>query len=329
MKPYISPHAEEAAFMPSRRATFARQSRIHHGTLNLFSQGDDRQLEAVHEEASPKQVAASRYAKLHSGHWYHNCESRETREFPSAGIRRVPLAEHKEAPQGIRHVCNAPAAKQSIQVVNITAAYKDPLKMEAPRPSVRVLPDRHTSADVRDSLKYSGAAYDRQLRGEMAMTPVGKAKSTGPKRILNYTRQESFCQAVRDHAQQRSKGVTEFYVQLCRGTIGGVTTSSTSTTEARLWSLDQEPDHRILTLASCREQLVSLTGIPVSLLELADLLWEMQPYKERALAHAGSSDEAEEERQQADLGSLPIRYKDFSEAFGENSTNTRLAVKKI
>lgn len=329
MQPYVNPTADQAEFSPSRRGGNARQSRLNYGTLNIFVPDSENacggRAPAVVPSLDGKQSA---YAKNHQGHRYHNQESTVTNEFPPSGLRHLELAQRVEGPQGIRHLGNVPASRQNIEVVNISAAYKDPAQMAPVRPSLRVHVGKRDSSDVKDSLAYGGTTYDSQLRGEVNAAPVGKARVSLEWRSIDYTRQEHFCQAVRDHVQQRARGATEFYVQLCRGGIGGVPAPA-PTGPPRLWSLEHGPEARTLTLASCRAQLVALTRLPISLLELADILWVMAEYKQTRAERGPASEEEEAAQEAAELGPALVPYKDFSTAFGANSANVRLAVKKI
>lgn len=314
---------EEESFSVSRRARVA--GRKYYGTLNLFGGGNDS-AEApddsnnAHNSDSENRVPAVDLPSAPRRHAYHNKESHATREFPLRSVRRVVPVAHRETPKGVRCISSAAGNQQSLQVVNISPAYTDPTQMPVERRCVQFYPEWISSSNVKKAIAYADCQRD-QLRGELSAAPVGSARRPRAEcgaAVLDYTRQERFCQSVRNHVLQRARGATDFYVQLCRDSIGDITASTPKPVYVR-WSLEQEPVKRHLTLLRCRDQLVSLTGIPVTLLELADLMWEMDAYKARDT----------EWNQEEELGGLRVLFKDFASAFGQNSTNERLAVMKI
>ncbi|KEG14340.1 hypothetical protein DQ04_00511030 [Trypanosoma grayi] len=290
MEPLIRPLPREEPLLASRRAVLERTRRQHAGTLNIF---------ATQEPPTP---AAPRIARQRA---HHNYESQETREFAFGHLHRVKPPQRVETPRGIHHVAGAVGNMQSIQVVSITDAYKDPNNMPTPRAGLRCATRSHSSS-MREILSYAG--------GSDEMRPISRP----PSRVVNYSQQERFCQAVRDHAQHRRGGVTGFYVNLARGRVGRVS-AHTPVETPRGWRLEDEPPTHTLTLGSCRDQLQSLTGIDISLAEMAELLWDADDLR---AAMGGSVDEAR-------LCELKVSYRDFSAAFGDNSANTKLATMKI
>lgn len=302
------PATRECLFFPSHRAaTFERQSRQHHGTLNLFAPESLKPVETS--------VPSSRSRSVRDP----NRQSTATREFPSSGIRQVVPLSHEDVPHGIRQVVNARGIRQQIQVVNISAAYRDPTQMDTRRAVIRCDPARRESQELRHVLSYSDAAADH-LRPELQRVPVGQSRPAAALRHIDYSRQENFCQAVRNHVLQRSRGVANFYVLLCRDMIGEVTPETPRPAWRLTQSNEEEPQPaKVLVLQRCRDQLVSLTAIPVTLLEVADIMWDMGDYKGKTKPW----DEA------AELSEMPVPFKDFATAFGANSSNVRLAVKKL
>lgn len=249
------------------------------------------------------------------GH-YTNVESTATREFASRGVRRVPQTPRAESAHGVRSFPRAEVAAQHIQVVNITKDYKDPMKMVSPRPGLRCSSARSVS-HMKDILEYR--SVPEQMRGEAIQVPVGVSVMGEAARHarVNYSDLEKFCQAVRDHCRQRTKGITQFYVLLCRNMVGR-TTASTPPIVPTIWELEKPPEIRHLTLLRCRDQLVSLTCIPVTLRDLAIHIW-------------GPSSVQEEDKEVPDkeLETKQILFTDFANAFGENTDCRRLAMLKI
>ncbi|EPY40594.1 hypothetical protein AGDE_03334 [Angomonas deanei] len=297
---YGKPIYREQFYGPTRRVDDA-QFRRNYGTLNIFKE-DNGGVDTIPEGRpfSRRDV---------------NVVSNQTREFPSCGIRHVEPVKREETPVGIHMVRDAPGKRQNVQVVNVTPEYKDPLNMEQPRPMVYRDP-RHTNTDhMRLALAYQGTS--EQLRGSVLRAPLGK-NVDGPKWSIDYTNQERFCQAVRDHVQQRARGIANFYVQLVHDRVGNIT-PNTPAPKIQRWTLEGEPEVRVLTLDRLLDQLVSLTAIPVTLMELADLMWDMEEYK--CIASAEELDEI--------IKSLPVPFSDFAEAFGANSSNLKLTLLKI
>ncbi|KAH9597125.1 hypothetical protein LSM04_003050 [Trypanosoma melophagium] len=300
MQPVIHPLPREQPLIQSRRATVDRTRRLHVGTLNIFSV----------EPPAPPAVSTQQKNRRHA---HHSVESQETREFGYAHLRRVKPVQHPETPRGIHQVPHAAGKLQNIQVVGITDAYKNPSNMPTPRGGVRCT-SRSNSSSMREILAYNDASSCNTLNGP--------PKSRHPSRVLNYSSQERFCQAVRDHAQHRRGGVTGFYVNLARNRVGGGNSNAAHNNPAiplREWHLEDPPVTHTLSLGSCWEQLQSLTGINITLIQLAELLWDMD---DLTLMMGGSVDE---ER----LRELTVSYRDFSVAFGDNSMNNKLAVMKI
>jgi hypothetical protein len=312
MKPYVWPSSDDALPVSARR-TFPRQFRANHGTLNLFA--SSRASESPHSAATrsaSNPVTGQRGLRHHN----HNRESTTTREFPANGVRRVAPPSRSETPHGIRHVVGAAAGVQHVQVVNITAAYKDPAQMAPLHTGVRCTPRRGHSSEVEAALAYSGTR--QQLSARAANVPVGKPAPPSPFTV-DYSLRDKFAQSVRDHAQQRTRGVAEFYVQLVRNAVG-CTTSSTPKPVLVPWSLDSEPTRRVLTLLRCRDQLVALTAIPISLEDLATLIWG---------AGGAASGSAAPSAAPAPLEEKVVPFRDFAAAFGQNSSDRRLAQMKI
>lgn len=305
MKPYIWPSDEVPC---SKRRTFARDCQHHGGTLNLFSS----EVISINASAAPPSTAISSTPRKTGWHSYHNKESTKTEEFPAFGIRRVQLPKHQEQPQGIRQVRGAAGAQQNVQVVNIKDAYKDPLQMGPLHTGMRCAKQKGSSTEVSAALRFAGAS--QKCSTDMSPTPVGRPRVTRLHNI-DYSATERFIQVVRDHVQKRRTGVSGFYVYLVRNSIGE-STPSTPRPMVVPWSLHQEPEQRVLTLRRCRDQLVSLTSLPVSLQEVAGMLWGPDT--------AISSDVDE-----VALGDLPVSFKDFAAAFGENSFDGRLNVMKV
>lgn len=246
-----------------------------------------------------------------------NEESSKTQEFPHKGIRLVPPKERIESPQGLKMFNRSQVAKQSIQVVNISPAYKDPALMVTPRSGIRCVQRPSTAAEpVKDALQY--VAAPEQLRGEVLQIPVGVPIIEDVKHSpFTYSRLEKFTQAVRDHCHQRARGITQFYVSLCRNMIGGTTPSTPRITAPRLWELERPPEIHSLTLLRCRDQLVSLTSISVSPEELAALIW--------------GKDEVARMKENSDLSldDKQVSYREFSSVFSVNPECDRLASLKI
>lgn len=305
MKPYVWPSSDDAPPVSARR-TFPRQFRANYGSLNLFAP-------AKAEPSSSLSVAQTRSASspitgqrsLH--HLNHNRESTTTREFPRNGLRRVAPPSRSETPHGIRQLHSAAGAGQSVQVVNITAAYKDPAQMAPLHTGLRCTPRKGASGEVEAALAYRGT--QQQLTARVLNIPVGKPVPP-PSYTVDYSSQERFAQAVRDHTQQRTRGIAEMYVQLVRDAVGGVT-SSTPRPAPVPWSLDAQPMKRVLTLGRCCDQLVALTAIPISRADLAALLW-------------GTAEDSAES-----LEGRVVSFRDFATTFGQNSADARLAHLKI
>lgn len=302
MGPLIYPLPRAESSHASRRAVFDRTRQRHAGTLNLFaanSHGD--------EDGGKKEAAVT--AAPHVTRRAHpNDESHETREFSWARLRRVALPEHPETARGIRPVRTALGNQQNIQVVGITDAYKDPHNMPRSRSGVRCVSRTHSSSSslsMRDVMSRAGASGD--------VRPVRRSSS----RVVEYTPQERFCQAVRDHAQHRRGGVTEFYVNLARGRVGRIAAEMPVDSPGE-WKLLEPPRTHTLTLGSCRDQLQSLTGISVSLAEFAEMLWGA---RDDHAASAGDSEEC--------MRARVVPYRDFSAAFGDNVVSNKLATLKI
>ncbi|CAJ1989105.1 hypothetical protein - conserved [Leishmania donovani] len=319
MKPYVWPTSDEAP-PPSGRRTFPCQFKVNHGTLNLFSPAaPEPQQCSTRAVAGPFSITGQR-GILHQRN--HNRESTATREFPVNGLRRVSAPQRSETPHGIRHIRGAAGAQQHVQVVNITDAYKDPMQMGPRRTGVKCLPQKSESNDVSAALAFAGSR--QQLSARVLAAPVGKP-SRPSLCTIDYSDQERFAQAVRDHAQKRARGVAEFYVQLVRDTVGGVT-SSTPKPAIVPWSLDQEPTRRVLTLERCRDQLVALTSMPISLSDLAQLLW-VSSDGEAANSDGLTSDFDKDAS--LPLSCRPVPFRDFAAAFGQNSSDVRLARMKV
>ncbi|RNF12461.1 hypothetical protein TraAM80_00313 [Trypanosoma rangeli] len=292
MEPVISPLPRNESSFALRRADFDRTRRLHAGTLNIF----------LAEE--PATVAATTPHAVRRSH--HNDESNETREFMWGRLRRVEPPQHTETPQGIHHVERAAGKRQNIQVVGITETYKNPKNLPPARSGVRCRV-RSNSSLMHDVMSHAGDG-------------VTQSGSRRPQlRVVNYSRQERFSQAVRDHVQRRRGGITAFYVNLARGLVGRVATE-TPVSPPREWHLEDLPPTHTLTLDSCRDQLQSLTGITVSPEELAEILWGAK----ENIASSGGGDPSEKER-----GQMTVTYRDFSGAFGDNAENNKLLSLKI
>ncbi|KAG5478160.1 hypothetical protein CUR178_04872 [Leishmania enriettii] len=319
MKPYIWPSSDDAP-PPSARRTFPRQFQANHGTLNLFAPAATESPQHNTSTFSTSASITGQRGILHKHN--HNKESTDTREFPVNGLRRVAPQRRSETSRGMRHVRDAVGAQQHVQVVNITDAYKDPTQMGPRRTGVKCVPQKSESSEVGAALTFAGSP--QQLSARVLAAPVGKP-SCPTLYTTDYSAQERFAQAVRDHAQQRARGVAEFYVQLVRDTVGGVT-SSTPKPDIVPWSLEQEPARRVLTLERCRDQLVALTAIPIALRELAVLLWGTDGDEAPAsLAPMGNADMGTPQP----LGCRPVLFRDFAAAFGQNSSDVRLARMKV
>lgn len=238
---------------------------------------------------------------------YINQESSATREFPTRGRRRVPVAFRLQHGEGLKNVKNASAAHQNIQVVNITPAYLDPTNIPTPRVGLRCV--SHISSgpsQMQEVLEYKGAS--EQLRGKTLQVPVGKAVAKWQKSMPpSPGSPQKFLQAVKNRCAERAKGITQFYVLLCRNLIGGSTPSTPRVQASRLWEIDVPLTPSTLTLLRCRDQLVSLTSISISLTELATLIWG-------GVALVEQNDRNEEDEE---LKNRLVSYVDFSNAFGE------------
>ncbi|KAG8343896.1 hypothetical protein TRVL_05275 [Trypanosoma vivax] len=307
MGPHIQPLAQKESPCRSRRAVFERTRRMHAGTLNLF---------AVDEEAPPP-APVRETPRAH-----HNYESHDTREFSWPHLRRGGHKRREETPRGIHQVQNAAGKVQNIQVVGITDAYKDPSTMTPRRTGLRCL-SRNSSICMSDILSYAGASEcdGNSVRGSSSV-PGSRCSSSGGggrlRRHVEFTPQERFVQAVRDHAQRRRGGVTEFYVNLARGRVARRTLPTPSPFPSE-WRLETGPVTHTLTLESCWDQLVSLTGIKITIEDLAQLLWDMEA------SHDENGTVLDEEQ----LRMRRVPYRDFSVAFGDNPVNNRLARMKI
>ncbi|EKF39387.1 hypothetical protein MOQ_000386 [Trypanosoma cruzi marinkellei] len=293
MEPVIRPLPHDESSYVSRRAAFERTRRLHAGTLNIFAEENPTTATTV-----IPQVAVRRS--------HHNDESHETREFMWARLRRVTPPRRPETPRGIHQVENAAGKQQNIQVVGITDEYKNPNNMPPPRSGLRCMA-RSNSSSVRDIISRAEGAENK--RGD----------SRPPSRVVSYSQQERFCQAVRDHVQHRRGGVTAFYVSLARGLVGRVAAEFPLGTP-RHWHLDDLPPTHTLTLGSCRDQLQSLTGISISLGDLAEMLWNPK----ENIAPSVEDDPSEEQ-----FRHMKVTYRDFSAAFGDNAENNKLATLKI
>ncbi|RNF17795.1 uncharacterized protein Tco025E_04705 [Trypanosoma conorhini] len=299
MEPVLRPLPRDESAYASRRAAFDRTRRLHAGTLNIF---------AAEEPATPAAATATAATPHAARRSHHNDESHETREFMWGRLRRVEPPRHTEAPQGIHHVERAAGKQQNIQVVGITDAYKDPKNFPPSRSGVRC-GARSNSSSMRDVMSYAGAG--------------GGARGVGSRpqsRVVEYSRQERFSQAVRDHVQHRRGGATVFYVNLARGLVGRVA-AETPIATPREWHLEDAPPTHTLTLERCRAQLQSLTGIAVSLGELAVMLWG--PIEDTT-PHGDGAEPSEKE-----LRHMTVTYRDFSEAFGDNSRDNKLLTLKV
>lgn len=314
MKPYVWPSSDDAPPVSARR-TFPRQFKANSGSLNLFAPSKIEPFSSREtQSAAPTRSSSSPITGQRSLHYHnHNRESTATREFPCNRLRYVPPPTRTATPHGIRHVRDAAGAGQHLQVVNITAAYKDPAQMTPLRTGVRCTPRRGTSTEVEAALAYSGT--QQQLNARVLHAPVGRPAQP-PLYTVDYTIQERFAQAVRDHTQQRTRGIAELYVQLVRDAVGGVT-SSTPKPAVVPWSLEGETPRRVLTLGRCRDQLVALTSIPISPKDFAVLMWGPT-----ATSVGGAQDVAP-------LEERVVTFRDFASTFGQNSADGRLAQMKI
>ncbi|CCW62480.1 unnamed protein product [Phytomonas sp. EM1] len=304
----------ESTYHPSRGAMSSRQSIMNRGTLNIFSGECTKEATDAVAETNARRMTRYSSANLLSGRHYHNRESNETREFPPACIRHVQPPSHTARPQGIKHVSNAAGNKQQVQIVNLTRAYVDPANMTPPRACVRCVRGKGYSEEMKSILAYRSLG-ENQLKGSLAGTPLGKPRPREARRVIDYTRQENFLKSVCDHVQQRVGGIAGFYVLLARGAVGeGV---STHPVEASPSDGEDRRKGGVLTLGRCRDQLIRLIGIPVTLLELADLVWGPGGPKDLAsLSEEG-------------LESLQIPFKDFATAFGTHLFGRRLPERKI
>ncbi|CAJ1026513.1 hypothetical protein NXY56_003253 [Leishmania guyanensis] len=319
MKPYVWPPSKESLPLSARR-TFPRQFKVNHGTLNLFAPAAPESQQCHTSAAADPVSITGRRGILHQHQ--HNKESTRTREFPVNGLRRVSLPQRSETPHGIRHIRDATGAQQHVQVVNITDAYRDPMQMGPQRTGVKCMPQKSASKDVGAALAFVGSR--QQLSARELATPVGKP-SCPSLYTVDYSAQERFAQAVRDHVQQRRRGVAEFYVQLVRDTVGGVT-SSTPIPAITPWSLDEKPKRRVLTLERCRDQLVALTAIPISLRDLADLLWGTS---EGEVENSDGLLADVSKGASLPLDCRPVPFRCFAAAFGQNTSDVRLARMKV
>lgn len=249
-----------------------------------------------------------------------NKETTSTREFPVRGLKKVAVTPHVEPPHGVKFFRTASATQQNVQVVNITNAYKDPTQMPTPRQGLRcVRRSASCASEMRDIMEYK--ATPQQLRGETLQVPVGiPLKEVERHAPIDYSNLEKFSQAVRDHCQQRARGVTQFYVSLCRDMVGGSTPSTPRGVTPRPWSLEQEPETHSLTLRRCRDQLVALTCIPVTLREIGSLMWDLSAIK---------LPEGQPPLSDEDLADVKVTYTDFSTAFAGHPDSSRLARMKI
>lgn len=323
MKPYVWPSSDEAPPVSARR-TFPRQFRANHGTLNLFA---PTSTAATGPSTTVLATQPSPITSQRSLHYRnHNRESTATQEFPVNGLRRVPPPSRAETPHGIRHVRHAAGAAQHVQVVNITPAYADPAQMAPLRTGVRCTPRKSSSAEVGAALAYAGTS--QQLSARVLNTPVGKPAPPLPFTV-DYSQQERFAQAVRDHVQQRSRGVAEFYVQLVRNAVGGVTCETPTATVVPASLEGEPPPRRVLTLSRCRDQLVALTTIPVTLDDLAALLWRADVEAEKKNRFAAPATNAAACATSSRLEEKAVPFRDFAATFGQNSSDVRLAQMKI
>eukprot|EP00796_Vickermania_ingenoplastis_P004353 gene4353-3167_t len=310
----------EEFFPPHGRKLFSRHTNKS-GSLNLFSTCHGAAAPPAAAEPvvrlPPRQEPAGLVrAQSQSGRRAHytNQESTATQEFPCRGLRRVVVPPRAETPHGLKSFHHAAAAQQHVQVVNITSAYKDPTQMGKLRVGVRCSQPNDT-AEMKDIMEYR--VTPEQLRGETLQIPVGvPITEEGRHAAIRYSTLEKFCQAVRDHCQQRAKGLTQFYVCLCRDMIGHSTSSTPRVGAPPPWSLEAAPETRSLSLLRCRDQLVALTSISVALEDIAILMW----------GPATLRTESGEVVSEADLGQRAVPYTDFAAAFGGTpNSNNRLA----
>lgn len=325
--PYSSDHQT-----PRGKRIFSRSNCNHYGSLNLFSASSNppaNQVDAPPAKQGEDTTKRGRSSpstspdhpkRIH----YLNAESTATREFPSRGIRIVPQTPRTESPHGRKLFHDTPSARQNVQVVSIKSAYLDPNQMPAPRRSHSASSSNRSTSDMRDIMEYKGT--QQQMRGQSLHVPVGVSLSEEQRHLpVRFSNLEKFCQAVRDHCQMRSKGITQFYVSLCRNMVGSARVqSSTPSTplHSRSPSVSSDCAHsRILSLGACRDQLVALTSITVSLHDMASLLWADSQGAVNGLPLSSLSEE--------ELGEWAVTQKDFASTFAEYADSRRMAALKI
>ncbi|RHW67237.1 hypothetical protein DPX39_000054300 [Trypanosoma brucei equiperdum] len=314
MGPRIYPLQRESPSSPSARAIFERTRRMHAGTLNIFAENNG-ECDAQPKPQTPQPEHEARNVQR-------NEESQETREFGWPHLRRVRLPTRHETPQGLHQVPSAAGKVQHIQVVGVTDSYKDPAMMTPRRTGLRCFSRSH-STSMSEIMCHEERGWSPSLPASVAgSAPVSRSSSRcssrGCRRVADYTPQERFFQAVRDHVQRRRGGATEFYVNLARGLVGSVPRSRAEMTP-RPWRLDEGPVIHKLTLGSFREQSQSLTGIEVSLVELAQMVWGKEEFERKV-------QECPDEEQ---LASLRVTYREFSTAFGDSPSGDKFATFKI
>ncbi|CCD14431.1 unnamed protein product [Trypanosoma congolense IL3000] len=318
MPPRIYPLECGVAPDTSARAVFERTRRLHAGTLNIFAESND--CSGLSEK---QQTRVSREPSGFNGnHSQRGACSSDSKEFGWPHLRRVRLPRKQVAPQGIHQVPSAAAKAQNIQVVGVTDDYKDPSTMKPRRAGVRCF-SRNNSSSMSEIMHHdSGEAPSPRPYSVDSSAPGSRCgsrcSSVGRRRLVEYTPLERFSQAVRDHVQRRRGGITEFYVNLARGRVGTVVFSTPASTP-RPWKLEEGPVTHTLTLGSCLDQLQSLTGMSVTMNELAEMVWGKEKVGEMK----------EECNDEEELAGYRVTYRDFSVAFGDSPLDGKFETFKI
>lgn len=244
---------------------------------------------------------------------YHNDESELTREWPKTGIRHVDPVSHEDRHKGLR-VMRQQQPQQAAVIGSILNAA--PGGNATPRTTIRC-----AAYDRPCTMGKVLNRYDALDAACVAERPLDVGTRKVSHTDLSVNTLEKLIMSVADHVQRRNGGAASFFVALCRGLVaphaigqdGNPRVQTASRQIPNASTLWLEPPKNVLTLRSCRDQLAALTGISVSLQQLAAVFWSME----------GS--EIDEDT----LGRLEVSYQVFAAAFTDVPSTQRLFAFKI
>lgn len=238
---------------------------------------------------------------------YHNLQSEEARDWPKGGLRHVQPVHHADPVRGVRAV-QTPCNSQHLCVVGVCSTPPTVSKQ-----SIRCGPNAYGSNPNSDVTMKK--ILDRQEIDDSSASFETKKKMGN--HALGDT--EKFIVTVSDHVQRRNGGVSGFFVALCRDLVSPASPNPSLGRNSDERGKHQpvswlQPHSKPLVLQRCHHQLTSLTGMQISMLQLASIFWDM---------------EGSEGLDDGTLGALEVTFQTFSTAFGDHPKSLLQSSQKI